>query len=159
MKYIALIRNVRKSFFLFMDKGIYHMVGDNEKWYEAQVKMIFATTENPEDVLLKTLLRRIPIVSHIPSLEERSLEEKKELIFTFIKEEAKKVGRKIFLSNKIFSAFLHFSFRENVGQLKNCIKNSCANAFLQISEATDTLEICVYHLPDYILANLTNKKY
>ena len=45
----------QEKLFLFMDKGIYHMVGDNEKWYQSSLRLIFATTEKPEEVLLKTL--------------------------------------------------------------------------------------------------------
>ncbi|MCQ5280646.1 sigma 54-interacting transcriptional regulator, partial [Clostridium sp. DFI.1.208] len=51
----------QEKIFLFMDKGIFHKVGDIETWYSSKIRLIFATTENPSNVLLKTLLRRIPI--------------------------------------------------------------------------------------------------
>ena len=37
-----------------MDQGIYHLVGDNDKWYKAKCRIIFATTEDPEVSLLKS---------------------------------------------------------------------------------------------------------
>ena len=74
-----------------MDKGIYHMVGDNETWYESKVRLVFATTENPQEVLLKTLLRRIAIISTIPSLEERHIEERKALIYHIFKSESNRI--------------------------------------------------------------------
>ena len=38
----------QEKLFLFMDQGIYHRVGDNEKWYKSNVRIVFATTEDPE---------------------------------------------------------------------------------------------------------------
>lgn len=37
----------QEKLFLFMDQGIYHRVGDNDKWYKSDVRIIFATTEQP----------------------------------------------------------------------------------------------------------------
>ena len=38
----------QEKLFQYMDKGIYHKVGDNEKWYRSNCRLIFATTENPQ---------------------------------------------------------------------------------------------------------------
>ncbi len=86
----ALKPECQEKIFLFMDKGIYHMVGDNETWYSAKVRLIFATTEDPQKVLLKTLLRRIPILVQVPSLVDRSLQEKRELVHEIV---PRKAGR------------------------------------------------------------------
>ena len=51
-------------------------VGDNENWYRSSCRLIFATTEDPQQALLKTMLRRIPIVISIPSLQQRPQVEK-----------------------------------------------------------------------------------
>ncbi|WP_322459022.1 sigma 54-interacting transcriptional regulator, partial [Clostridium perfringens] len=94
----------QEKLFLFMDKGIYHMVGDNETWHEANVRLVFATTENPEDVLLKTLLRRIAIIATIPSLEDRPIEERKGIIYHVFKKESENIGKKIRISNAVYKA-------------------------------------------------------
>ncbi len=47
--------NAKKKLFLFMDQGIYHRVGDNEKWYKSNVRIVFATTENPDKVFVKNI--------------------------------------------------------------------------------------------------------
>lgn len=44
---------------------------------------LLQTTENPKEVLLKTLLRRIPIQMEIPSLSKRSKMEKSNIIVRF----------------------------------------------------------------------------
>lgn len=77
----------QEKLFQFMDKGIYHKVGDNDKWYKSKCRLIFATTENPQDALLKTLLRRIPITVSVPSLKDRPLLEKRELIYRLLEQE------------------------------------------------------------------------
>ena len=76
----SLTPECQEKLFLFMDKGVYHRVGDNQKWLASTVRFVFATTENPDQALLKTLFRRIPIVIQIPALKERPLTEKRELI-------------------------------------------------------------------------------
>ncbi|MEG0468778.1 MAG: sigma 54-interacting transcriptional regulator, partial [Longicatena sp.] len=44
----------QEKLFFFMDKGMYHKVGDNENWFHSKCRLIFATTEDPQNVLLKT---------------------------------------------------------------------------------------------------------
>jgi len=144
----------QEKLFHFMDKGVYHMVGDNEKWFQASVHIVMATTENPELVLLSTLLRRIPIITKIASLAERPIQEKKELLFSLIKCEAKRVERKIYLSNLAYQNLLEYEFEGNVGQLVNCIRACIANAYLDSSsDKGSDLKLFIQHLPDYILKN------
>lgn len=78
----ALKPECQEKIFLFLDQGIYHMIGDNETWYSSHARVLMATTENPQEILLKTLLRRIPIHVQLPDLEHRPLSEKRELIVT-----------------------------------------------------------------------------
>lgn len=141
----------QEKLFLFMDKGIYHMVGDNENWLQANVRFIFATTKNPEDALLKTMLRRIPIIVTIPSLEERPLIEKKQLIYHTLRSEAEQINKDIYISNLVYEALMNTTFVGNVGGMKNHIKAACANAFLNNELQEDRLEIHIYNLPDYVL--------
>ncbi len=148
----ALSSECQEKLFHFMDKGLYHMVGDNEKWYSSKTHIIMATTENPEVVLLKTLLRRIPIITRISSLVERPLQEKKELLYTLLKQEAKKLGRNIEISNVAYQCILDYKFEGNVGQLVNCIRAFIANAYLDNgTEKENALKVYIHHLPDYIL--------
>lgn len=141
----------QEKLFLFMDKGIYHRLGDNETWLSAKTHMIFATTENPEDALLGTMLRRIPLFVSIPSLDERPISEKKMLIAHMLKEEEKRIEKNIFISNLVYQALINASFTGNVGSVKNHIKAACANAFLNKEDHSAALNIHIYNLPDDIL--------
>lgn len=153
----------QEKLFLFMDKGIYHMVGDNDTWYSAKVWLIFATTENPKEVLLKTLMRRIPMLTQIPPLVNRPLKEKKVLAYKLIEKESKLLGRKVFITQQAYHALIEYNFTENVGQMVNCVRFSIASAFLRCRETEEPLVIHAYDLPDYILqsnnANGSFKQY
>lgn len=147
----------QEKLFLFMDKGIYHMVGDNEHWYESNIRLIFATTENPEECLLKTLLRRIPIIVKIPSLEDRGVHERAQLIYYILKKEEKRVDRSIWISNIVYNFLLSTNFVGNIGDLKNSIQASCANSFLKSNIDEKVIKIYAYDLPENIM-NLSNIK-
>ncbi len=136
----------QEKLFLFMDKGIYHRVGENEKWETSHIRLIFATTEVPEKVLLKTFLRRIPIIVSIPSLSERSIYERIALLHTVFSQEEKRINKKIRLSNLVYNSLLSFQFEGNIGELKNTIQVCCAHALHHCT--TEELEIHMEDLPD-----------
>ena len=141
----------QEKLFLFMDKGIYHMVGDNEKWYEASEHLVFATTENPQIALLKTLYRRIPIVTHIPSLSERPQQEKRELLTYILKQEAQQIDTDIQISQRLYKILINYDYPENVGQLVNCIKACVANAYVDLKNKHQNLMIDIQNLPDSMI--------
>lgn len=146
----ALKPECQEKIFLFMDKGIYHMVGDNETWYSAKVRLIFATTEEPQKVLLKTLLRRIPIVVQLPSLLERSVQEKRELIHDLVHQEEVKINKSVLVSELAYYTLLNHTYIGNVGELSNSLKASVANAFIRDADAPQ-VEIHMYDLPDFLI--------
>lgn len=144
----CLSNECQEKLFLFMDKGIYHMVGDNDKWYEAHEHLVFATTENPQTVLLKTLYRRIPIVTHLPSLSERPLQEKQELMVYLLEKEASRIQREIKISRRLYQIIEKLEFPENIGQFMNCIRVLVANAYVMNREFEDDLCLDIQYLPD-----------
>lgn len=146
----------QEKLFQFMDQAIYHHVGDNEKWYESDVRLIFATTENPEEVLLKTLQRRIPMTIHIPSLIERGMQERVQLIYMMFKEEEKKLHKKIKISSKVYNVLLSYNFPGNIGGLKSCIQSCCVKSLFDVSEAGEMI-IHLHSLPEEVIQTYTSK--
>lgn len=120
----------QEKLFLFMDKGIYHRMGDNVNWHSSKVRLIFATTEEPEKVLVKTLLRRIPLICRIPSIAERPEDERHELICRLFREEMRTTGRQFYISRRVYHLLMTANFGGNIGEIKNCVRACCANAFL-----------------------------
>jgi sigma-54 dependent transcriptional regulator of gfr operon len=152
----ALSNECQEKLFQFMDTGKFHRMGDNENWYTSNCWMVFATSETPEDHLLPTLLRRIPVKLVLPSLNSRSSYEKKLLIKIFFEEEEKRLEKKMFISQQLLDFLLNYRFSGNVGNLKNMIQLTCANAFSSLSEEKELL-IQMYHLPQWINFNELKK--
>ncbi|MCC3236868.1 sigma 54-interacting transcriptional regulator, partial [Pediococcus acidilactici] len=72
----------QEKLFTYMDTGKFTLLGDDAHKISSNTRLMFATTEKP-DRFLDTFLRRVPIRINMPTLEERSFFEKKELINNF----------------------------------------------------------------------------
>jgi PTS system IIA component len=71
--------------FTYIDNGFFRPLGETEKEIRVNVRIIGATTENPDSYLLKTFTRRIPMIINLPPIRERPLIEKYMLIENFFK--------------------------------------------------------------------------
>ncbi len=140
----------QEKLFQFMDKGIYHKMGDNENWYHSSCHLIFATTEDPQQALLGTLLRRIPITISVPSLKERPRMEKIELITMMLQRESRHLKRELFISNLAYQTLMDHEYAGNIGELQNVIKATCANVLLH--EEGKPLCIRLLDLPEQLLS-------
>lgn len=119
----------QEKLFLFLDSGKYRPIGENERWFEANVRFIFATTEKSEDYLLDTFTRRIQVNVKLPTFDERPLSEKLELIGTLFYNEAKTIKKNLLIEGEVLALLCQNKLPGNIGKLKNVIKISCANAF------------------------------
>lgn len=142
----------QEKLFQFMDKGIYHKVGDNENWYRSSCRLIFATTEDPQQALLKTMLRRIPIVISIPSLQQRPQVEKIELIYTMLMMERNHLKQDVYISNLAYQALLDHEYRGNIGELQNAIRATVANVL--VHQGQNALRIRLLDLPEYLFESM-----
>ena len=141
----------QEMLFLLMDKGCYRRLGETEEVRKASVLIIGATTENLNTTLLKTFLRRMPVVIHLPSLEKRPLIERLRLIEEFFSAEQKKIGAPIQVYKDVVIALLLYSCPGNIGQLSADIQLLCARAFLEFKvEQKEVVEINFEILPSYI---------
>lgn len=118
----------QEKLFLLMDKDEYRRMGETKGSRKAQVRLIFATTEDPNEVLIHTLRRRIPMIIHIPSLQHRPMKEKLELLQFFFHKESRIFHKKIFISAQAVNLLLSFQAEGNIGSLENIIRYSCAYA-------------------------------
>lgn len=145
----------QEMLFLLMDKGIYRKLGETSFKRKAHIMIIGATTENPSKVMLSTFLRRIPIMIHLPSLEERSLKERLELVLNMFNQESFRLKKKINVSKEVIRALLQYQCKSNIGQLKSDIQMICAKAFLEsmTHEQKDVL-VNVSHLSTEVYEGL-----
>ena len=144
----------QEMLFYLIDKGVYRKMGETKGERRADIRIIGATTKEPEHVFLKTFLRRIPIIIRIPSLEERPIEDKYLLIKKFFSDEAERIGRKIVIKKETIISLLMTNFEGNIGQLKGDIQFMCARSFIKaIQNDCDYLVVNNTILPKEIRYN------
>ena len=147
----------QEKLFQFMDQSIYHRVGDNKTWYSSQVRLIVATTEEPDKVLLRTLLRRIPMIIEIPSLENRGLQEKIEILHHIFNLEQNRLKIKIKMSSQVYNLLISSKYEGNIGGLKSVIQSCCINSLFQINSLNE-MEITLRNLPENFLKKVRIEK-
>lgn len=118
----------QEKLFSFIDSGIYYRMGDNKTKIKANVRLIFATTENPQNALLATFRRRIPLAVHLPDFSQRPLDERIALLRYLFLVEAKQTHKILHVSDKVVTALSQVSHNGNIGYLKNKIQVGCATA-------------------------------
>jgi sigma-54 dependent transcriptional regulator of gfr operon len=140
----------QEKLFTFMDQGVFRRMGEHEGWHSANVRLIFATTESLTETFLETFLRRVPVLVSIPGLDERGNEEKLQFIYNFLINEAKTFDKKISLSKRAVDAMLRYTYKGNVGELKNTIKCICAAAYSR-DLGSEKIEVKLHDLPEKML--------
>lgn len=120
----------QEMLFQLIDKGHFRRLGETDAVRHAKVQLIAATTENIETSLLTTFKRRIPMMINIPSLEDRPLTERLQLIQRFFSYESARMNAKLQVSLDVIKAYLLYECKGNIGQLKSDIQVTCAKSFL-----------------------------
>lgn len=136
--------------FSLIDRGVYRRLGESNFERRANVLLICATTEDPESNLLKTFRRRIPMVVNLPSLSERPIEERYDIILEFFKQESKRINKNFIIKKDVMKCLLNYECRGNIGQLKSDIQVTCARAFSKSDAESDTVLVDVDSLRAYI---------
>lgn len=142
----------QEKLFTLMDQGIYRRMGESEENHKVNIRFIFATTENLEENFLQTFLRRIPIRVTMPSLDERGEIEKKQFIYLFLINEAKKLHTPIRITNRALDTLTLYNYTGNMGDLKNTIKYIVASSFVKNRDENE-VRITLQDLPENILEN------
>ena len=147
----------QEMLFLYMDTGCFRRFGEISEQRKSSALIICATNKDINSTLLDTFLRRIPIKIPLPSLAERELDERLTLIELFIKGESEKLSEDILISRKSLLALLSYNCPNNIGQLKNDITLSVANAYFQyIVHNKKQIKINSPDLPAHIKESLDN---
>lgn len=132
----------------YIRMGTFIPFGKNEE-HSSKTHLIFSTSEKASTVFESELFHHIPIVCQIPALDERFSDDKRELIFHFLRIEGQKTKKKILINDHVLQTLMNFHFPDNIEQLQNTIKALCVCAASE--SETDMIKIYQYHLPDSIL--------
>ncbi|WP_057743083.1 sigma-54-dependent transcriptional regulator [Liquorilactobacillus capillatus] len=152
----------QEMIFYFMDHGTYSRLGETAKVHRADVRLICATTENPESALLQTFVRRIPVTIQLPAFDQRSAREKLQLLQRLLTLEANRIRKNIRLSEDVVQALLGSVTYGNVGQLKSNIQLVCAQGFLNSMQNKNEINLKFSQLPPNIkdgLSHLANNRH
>ena len=98
------------------------------------------------ETMLDTFLRRIPVDVVLPDFQERTLEEKYELILFMIHQEAKTMRATFQVSSNVINRLLTFQGKGNIGTLKNIIRLSCAKAYNERTRGQEVISFNLSHL-------------
>ena len=158
----------QEKLFVFMDEGVFKRLGEGKAERKASVRFIFATTENPNQALLQTFTRRIPLKINIPRLDERPIDERLTMIYKFFKSEAIKIDKNIKVARRVINYILSQKKGGNVGSLKNIVKFCCALAYkeqkneevifirrdhLQVYDENINLKVKQYYFEEFMTVN------
>lgn len=141
----------QEMLFAVIDKGIFRRMGDTTDRF-ARFMLIGATTEDPAESLLSTFKRRMPLTIEIPSLSERPINERLDIISLFFGREANNLCLPIRVSCAALRLLISCKGKNNIGDLRNEIQLACARAYLKhIQDGSSTvdgleLEVDVYAL-------------
>lgn len=148
----------QEALFTYLDTNTFRRIGDSEL-RNTSALIITATTENPDSALLETFTRRIPMVFRIPSLKQRTFDERLYLIKSFFKQESIKLNRDIYVSCNTIRALLSYECKGNIGQLKSDIQLICAKAYSEfLTNVRQDLRISSRSLPTHIREGLLKEK-
>lgn len=148
----------QEMLFYFLDKKKFRRLGEADVEREANVTFVLATTENPDNVLLETFLRRIEMIIQIPNLQKKSFIERKQLIFELYAKEVNHIEYPLRMDRDVLMKLLNYYPKGNIGQLKNDIKLTIANAFMEMQmENRSELNIHMNHLPQHMFSKISEK--
>lgn len=119
----------QEKLFRLIDTGMFRRLGESSEEKAVNIRFIFATTEKPEEYLLQTFLRRIPVLLEIENFESRPINEKLDLLYHIFSEEASILNKDIVVKPEVLQAFCEASFTGNVGEIKNLIKVTCSKIY------------------------------
>lgn len=142
----------QEKLFTYLDKGIVYPVGETKEGKKVKVRLCFATTENMDTSFLTTFMRRIPVKITLPSLSQRSREERLNLVYTLFCTEQKKIKKPLTITDKVLDVLSNYQPAGNIGDLKNAIKLTIARANADQKENKE-ISITVYNLPTDVLTN------
>lgn len=132
----------QEKLFTLLDKGYFSRMGEADVKRAVKVRFIFATTEDFSQTFLKTFLRRIPVSLLLPSVKERPIQEKIELVIKFFQNESRKIKKDIMIKYQVIEQLIFKKYPGNVGELKSDIQFICAQGYLkQIENQSSALMI------------------
>lgn len=143
---VQLEDNLQEKFVRYFDTGEFQRVNDNEIVSSCSC-ILFITNNDAKEVFNNHLLTRLPWVIRIPPLKERSIEEKREFILSFLKKKELKSQYKYKVSDVVIENLLSMDIDNNIICLRNIVNETISNALINNLPDSKEVSIGVSHLP------------
>ena len=112
---------------------------------------IFSTMKDTNEMMLNLLRGQMDFRISLPSLEERSIEERFLILQKFFKEEAKAMDLMIEVDTSILHALLLYEVTDDIKGLKNDIHTGCANSYVRsYNTEKKTIVLLMSDFPNYV---------
>lgn len=118
---------------------------------ERGLRFVFSSSLPDDSPRASELRHRLPVVVRVPSLHERTPEERSQITLRFLKDEGRRMGVDVLVSKGAFSCLVNASYEDNISELRRSITNSCAEAYL-LRRGDGRIVVRAYCLPAAVLA-------
>lgn len=142
----------------FLRYGYFCREGNEYVRVQSKARIVLCIENEPRVSLNENLILNIPVICHIPSLQERSEDERTQLVVHFFQNEQTRLHRRILISEKLRNFLINHQFHLNISDLQKSVKAICANAFSEAIDRED-MEVRIYHLPTYLLEQMSVDRY
>lgn len=116
-----------------------------------RARLVLSTTLSADDPKVSSAYSKMPICARVPSLKERTPEEREDLILSFLRSEGCRIGSDVKISRGAYRCLVNADFSDNIAGLRACVTNCCAKAFL--NREGDYVVVRPYLLPSGLLSS------
>lgn len=117
--------------------------------------LICCTDLDVDQEIYRSLQERTDVEIKLPNLNERSMEERFQLVKAFLCNEIKNIGRNLEMDVNILSALLLYESDDNVAGLKKDIHTGCINCYARKGSSKNKfIEILLSDFPPYVRKGL-----
>ena len=121
--------------------------------------LICRTDLSVDQEIYHSLQERTDFEINLPNLNERSMEERFQLIQSFLCDEIKNIGKNLEMDSNILSALLLYESDDNVTGLKKDIHTGCVNCYARKGSSKNKfIEILLSDFPAYVRKGLIYSK-
>lgn len=114
-------------------------------------RLVLSTTLSADNPKVASAYSKMPICARVPSLKERTPEEREDLILSFLRSEGCRIGIDVKISRGAYRCLVNADFPDNIAGLRACVTNCCAKAFL--NREGDCVVVRPYLLPSDLLSS------
>ena len=149
---------VQELLVTLMEKNTFSRLGEASVTRYGDLMIVAATTEDIAVPELQRFVRNMPVIIHLPDLNERSAMEILQYLVLFFSKEAAATGTTFRIHKDILACLTQIPYPGQIGEMKSRIKIICSKAYLEHSTTrsdSKMMEIGYRHLPESITSLVT----